>query len=111
MSATGIAEQLFQPDASRVGRVWRVVCPLEAVIPGRGIAAMVGGTQVAVFRGEWCLTPFDAGASEAVLAIEDPHPFSGGRSESVVLGKGGLERGDTWWGRSLQKKIMTNEYT
>src|SRR3546814_20127319 len=84
MSATGIPEQLCQPDASRVGRVWRVVCPLEAMIPGRGIAAMVGGTQVAVFRVEWCLTPFDAGSSEAVLAIVDLDPFSG----AEVLSRG-----------------------
>src|SRR3546814_4339191 len=45
---------------------------------------MVGGTQVAVFRVEWCLTPFDAGSSEAVLAIEDLDPFSG----AAVLSRG-----------------------
>ena len=31
-------------------RVWVDVCPLEDLIPGRGVCALVAGLQVAVFR-------------------------------------------------------------
>lgn len=51
----------------RVGRRWRVVCPVDHLIPGRGVAARVAGAQVAVFLL----------ASGEVLAIDDRDPFSG----------------------------------
>jgi nitrite reductase (NADH) small subunit len=51
----------------RVGRRWRVVCPLDRLIPGRGVAARVAGAQVAVFLL----------ADGAVLAVDDHDPFSG----------------------------------
>ncbi|MDQ4118327.1 MAG: nitrite reductase small subunit NirD [Actinomycetota bacterium] len=31
-------------------RAWLRVCPLDRLQPGRGVAALVGGVQVAVFR-------------------------------------------------------------
>ncbi|MGH9273543.1 MAG: nitrite reductase small subunit NirD [Acidimicrobiales bacterium] len=58
----------------RVGRRWRVVCPLERLTPARGVAARVAGTQVAVF-----LLP-----SGELLAIDDLDPFSG----ASVLSRG-----------------------
>lgn len=51
----------------RFTRPWRVVYDVDRLIPGRGVAAMVGGTQVAVFRlmtGE-------------ILVVDDLDPFSG----------------------------------
>lgn len=51
----------------RLGRWWRVVCPVEQLTPGRGVAARVAGAQVAVFRlpdGE-------------LLAVDDHDPHSG----------------------------------
>ena len=58
----------------RVGRRWRVVCPLERLTPARGVAARVAGTQVAVF-----LLP-----GGELLAIDDLDPFSG----ASVLSRG-----------------------
>lgn len=51
----------------RVGRRWRVVCPVERMIPGRGVAARVAGTQVAVFLL----------ADGEVLAVDNHDPCSG----------------------------------
>lgn len=58
----------------RLGRRWRVVCPVEGVIPGRGVAARVAGTQVAVF----------VLADGRVLAVDNRDPFS----EADVLSRG-----------------------
>lgn len=51
----------------RYTRPWRVVCMVDRLIPGRGAAAKVAGSQVAVFRL----------ASGEVLVIDDLDPFSG----------------------------------
>lgn len=55
-------------------RVWVDVCPLENLIPGRGVCALVAGLQVAVFRI----------AGEEVYAISNFDPFSG----AFVLSRG-----------------------
>ena len=46
---------------------WVDVCGLDQLLPGRGVAALVGGEQVAVFR----VGPDD------VLALSNHDPFSG----------------------------------
>ena len=55
-------------------RVWVDVCPLERLTPGRGVCALVGGLQVAVFRI----------AGEEIYAISNFDPFSG----AFVLSRG-----------------------
>ncbi len=53
---------------------WVDVCPLEKLIPGRGVCALVGGLQVAVFRI----------AGEEIYAISNFDPFS----RAFVLSRG-----------------------
>ncbi|MBL6750356.1 MAG: nitrite reductase small subunit NirD [Nevskia sp.] len=48
--------------------LWRTVCALDEILPDTGVAALVGGSQVAVFR---------IGESEEVYAIGNRDPFSG----------------------------------
>jgi len=55
-------------------RVWVDVCPLERLTPGRGVCALIGGLQVAVFRI----------AGEEVYALSNFDPFSG----AFVLSRG-----------------------
>ena len=55
-------------------RVWVDVCPLEKLIPGRGVCALVGGLQVAVFRI----------VGEEIYAISNFDPFS----RAFVLSRG-----------------------
>ncbi len=57
-----------------VSNVWVDVCPLEKLIPGRGVCALVGGLQVAVFRI----------AGEEIYALSNFDPFSG----AFVLSRG-----------------------
>ena len=57
-----------------VSKVWVDVCPLEKLIPGRGVCALVGGLQVAVFRI----------AGEEIYAISNFDPFS----HAFVLSRG-----------------------
>ena len=59
------------PDA--IG-VWEAVCSAARVTPDRGVAALIGGTQVAIFLL----------ASGEVLAIDDTDPFTG----TTVLSRG-----------------------
>ncbi|KAA1376474.1 nitrite reductase small subunit NirD [Aeromicrobium fastidiosum] len=47
---------------------WTRVCALDALVPDRGVAALVDGHQVAVFR---------LGGSGDVHAIDHHDPFSG----------------------------------
>lgn len=54
---------------------WTRVCALEDLTPDRGVAALVDGRQVAVFR----LSPDDE-----VVAIDNRDPFSG----ASVLSRG-----------------------
>ena len=58
----------------RLSKVWVDVCPLEKLIPGRGVCALVAGLQVAVFRI----------AGEEVYAISNFDPFS----RAFVLSRG-----------------------
>lgn len=55
-------------------RVWVDVCPLDKLIPGRGVCALVGRLQVAVFRI----------AGEEIYAISNFDPFS----RAFVLSRG-----------------------
>lgn len=50
-----------------VPRTWIDVCPLDTLVPGRGVAALVGRYQVAVFR---------VGPSADVYALSNLDPFS-----------------------------------
>ena len=60
---------------------WVEVCPLESMIPDRGVCALVDGQQVAVFR----LSPLDE-----VVAISNYDPFSRANvlSRGIVGSKG-----------------------
>ena len=55
-------------------QVWVDICPLDKLIPGRGVCALVGGLQVAVFRI----------AGEEIYALSNFDPFSG----AFVLSRG-----------------------
>jgi nitrite reductase (NADH) small subunit len=55
-------------------KVWVDVCPLEKLIPGRGVCALVGDLQVAVFRI----------VGEEIYAISNFDPFS----KAFVLSRG-----------------------
>ena len=55
-------------------RTWVNICPLEKLIPGRGVCALVGDLQVAVFRI----------AGEEIYAISNFDPFS----RAFVLSRG-----------------------
>ena len=57
-----------------VSKVWVDVCPLAKLIPGRGVCALVGGLQVAVFRI----------AGEEIYALSNFDPYSG----AFVLSRG-----------------------
>ena len=57
-----------------MSRTWVDVCPLDKLIPGRGVCALVGDLQVAVFRI----------AGEEIYAISNFDPFS----RAFVLSRG-----------------------
>jgi nitrite reductase (NADH) small subunit len=57
-----------------VARTWVDVCPLDALVPGRGVCALVGAYQVAVFRI----------AGEEIYALSNYDPFS----RAFVLSRG-----------------------
>ncbi|MCC3772331.1 nitrite reductase small subunit NirD [Streptomyces sp. UNOC14_S4] len=50
-----------------VGGAWTPVCRYGDLLPGRGVAALVGGEQVAVFRDR----------AGALYAVDNHDPFSG----------------------------------
>lgn len=58
----------------RVGGRWEAVCPVTRLTPDRGVAALVGEEQVAVF----------VLADGAAYALDDCDPFSG----ALVLSRG-----------------------
>ena len=63
---------------------WTPVCALDALTPDRGVAALVDGAPVAVFR--------LSGPGDEVVAISNVDPFSG----ASVLSRGIVgSRGDT----------------
>lgn len=54
---------------------WIEVCPLSTLEPDRGVAALVGGTQVAIFR---LSAPAGCAASDgSVQAVDNHDPASG----------------------------------
>jgi nitrite reductase (NADH) small subunit len=60
---------------------WSDVCALEALVPGRGVAAMIDGTQIALFH-------FDG----EVFALSNYDPFS----DAYVISRGVVgSKGDT----------------
>ncbi|HEY1968590.1 MAG TPA: nitrite reductase small subunit NirD [Pseudonocardia sp.] len=64
---------------------WHTVCPVTRLEPGRGVAALFGTRQVAVFR-----LP-DAGMGERLYAIDNIDPCSGAAvlSRGIVGDRGG----------------------
>lgn len=70
---------------ARAGRSpddWLNVCALDRLQPGRGVAALVGGVQVAVFRM----------ADETLHAVGNIDPFTGAAviSRGIVGDRGGV---------------------
>lgn len=65
---------------AQLTRTWVPVCPLDRLLPERGVAALVDGHQVAVFR------TFDG----MLYAIDNRDPFSGAYvlSRGIVGSKG-----------------------
>jgi nitrite reductase (NADH) small subunit len=61
---------------------WLHVCPLDRLQPGRGVAALVGGVQVAVFRL----------ADGSLHALGNIDPFTGAAviSRGIVGDRGGV---------------------
>lgn len=53
---------------------WTDVCPLDALTPERGVACLVEGEQVALFRLE---SVDDGGSAATVLAVDHVDPFHG----------------------------------
>lgn len=69
---TMLLNQPVTEDAT--GATWVAICPVDDLLPGRGVAALVGATQVAVFRL----------GDGSVHAIGNRDPFS----EANVLSRG-----------------------
>ena len=69
--------------ATTVETAWTDVCPLDRLIPGRGVAAMVAGEQVAIFLVDGDL-----------YAIGNRDPFSGAyvMSRGIVGTKDGVTK-------------------
>ncbi len=57
-------------------QTWVDVCPLEVIVPGRGVCALVGAYQVAIFR-----VP---GYGDELFALSNYDPFS----HAFVLSRG-----------------------
>jgi nitrite reductase (NADH) small subunit len=71
-------------------RRWETVCRLERLQPGRGVAALLGADQVALFRltdGDFA----DGDGRDTVYAIDNIDPFSGAAvlSRGIVGDRGG----------------------
>lgn len=60
---------------------WVEVCPLDQLIPGRGVCALVGPHQVAVFR-------VGPGANVYALSNHDPFSRANVLSRGIVGSKG-----------------------
>lgn len=73
-------DQLEQPVAGASDR-WIAVCPLEALHPERGVAAILDGTQIALFRL----------GGDRVFAVQQADPYSGSQvmSRGLVGTRGG----------------------
>ena len=64
-------------------KIWTDVCALADLVPGRGVAALVGGEQVAIFR-----------VDDDLYAIGNRDPFSEAcvMSRGIVGTKGGFPK-------------------
>lgn len=71
--------------ARRAAPTWVDVCPFDDLVPDRGVCALVGGQQVAVFR----VAPDDQ-----LFAIANRDPFSGANvlSRGIVGSKEGTPK-------------------
>lgn len=68
-------------------RTWVDVCPFDSLVPDRGVCALVGGYQVAVFR----LSPAGDALDGGLYAVSNYDPFS----EAFVISRGVVgSRGD-----------------
>lgn len=76
-------------------QVWTRLCPFDALTPERGVAALVGDRQLAVFR------TFD----DALYAIDNIDPFSG----AAVLSRGivGDRTGEPTVASPLHKQVFS----
>jgi nitrite reductase (NADH) small subunit len=83
------------PDAAPA---WRTVCRLADVVPNTGVAAVIGGRQVAIFR---------IGGGDLVYAIGNRDPFTGAN----VLSRGllGDKRGVVKVSSPLHKQSFALE--
>ncbi|PPG31416.1 nitrite reductase (NAD(P)H) small subunit [Pseudoclavibacter sp. RFBG4] len=68
-------------DAVAAQTQWVAVCPLSALHPERGVAAILDGTQIALFRL----------GDESVFAVQQSDPYSGSQvmSRGLVGTRGG----------------------
>ena len=76
-------------------RTWTAVCPLDALTPERGVAALIGDVQVAIFR------TFD----HNVYALGNIDPFTG----AAVLARGivGDRAGEPTVASPLLKQVFS----
>jgi len=72
------------PEAEALPVTWVDVAPVDALTPGRGVAALVGGRQVAIFL---------VGGGE-VFAVDNLDPFSGAHvmSRGIVGDRAGVPK-------------------
>ncbi|GAA3491671.1 nitrite reductase (NAD(P)H) small subunit [Streptomyces cremeus] len=71
MTSTPVASAMVEVA---VGDAWFPVVPYDSLVPGRGVAALVGGEQIALYRDR----------AGAVHAVGNRDPFSG----AYVLSRG-----------------------
>lgn len=79
--------ELTEPGwAPALGPRWETVCRVERLQPGRGVAALLGDRQVALFRLD---SRTEAGAE--IVAIDNVDPISGASvlSRGIVGDRGG----------------------
>jgi len=72
---------------------WITLCPIEDILPGTGVCALVGNQQVALFR------PY---ADEQIFAISNIDPFA----QASVLSRGLIaeHQGELWVASPLKKQ-------
>ncbi|MFW0794935.1 nitrite reductase small subunit NirD [Gordonia sp. CPCC 205515] len=85
-------------------RTWVPVCTLTDLVPGRGVAALIDDTQVAIFR-----LPSDgedpAGAQRALRAVGNIDPF--GRAAVMSRGLVGDRGGEPTVASPLLKQVFS----
>ena len=72
-----VAAKLNRPQTTLgvLPQTWVKVCPINAILPFTGVAALIGGQQIAIFR---------LGDTDECYAISNYDPFS----EAYVLSRG-----------------------